>query len=216
MSSSNTKTQHCDGPFPSLAPVDRKGSAPPPRVDITALPGLDTPLLFLLEGGRALCSKPFPFLGMGTEHLLSSRLHPESRSEAPRGCGERELSQRGYTLTWAVSSLSGLCAPALEPECLCVGAFPSMSPEIRADLPGHGRCIPGVTPVRRPRLSRSACSGNPGRNDLPTARTSAPIYDSLSTASRRQCLAFHLGVDLPLPGQGDWHCLSPEALPPHI
>lgn len=145
-------------PWPQAA---RKDSSPPPRGDGQ---GLDIPLVFLLEEGKPLFSKPFPFLGMGTSQLLS--FSPSIPNPTPRRRGaavSRSSATRSYTLTGAVSSLSPLCAPTVEPECLCVGAFPSMSPEIRADLPGHGRCSPGVTPGRRPRVSRSACSGNPGR-----------------------------------------------------
>lgn len=157
---------------------------------ITALPGLDTPLLFLLEGGRPPCSKPFPFLGKAM--CTAPQSSPSIPNPALRylyTAESRSSATGSYPLTRAVSSLSPLCALTLEPGCLSVGAFPSMSSEIRADLSWHGHCSPGVTPVRRPRLSCGACSRNLGSNDLPTARTLAAIYYSFSTASRQDYLS---------------------------
>lgn len=131
-----------------------KDSARPPGA--STRPGHPSPLPPVLQS----------FLFPGTGQVTAPEFSPSIPNLAPRrreAAVSRSSATRSYTLTGAVSSLSPLCAPTLEPECLCVGAFPSMSPEIRADLRGHGRCRPGVTPGRRPRVSGSACSGNPGR-----------------------------------------------------
>lgn len=99
----------------------------------------------------------FPLSGNGlvTAPFCYNSSIPNPAPRHPDAAGSRSSAMRSYTLTQAVSSLSPLCALTLEPECLSVGAFPSMSSEIRADVPGHRRCSPGVTPVQQPQVSCS-------------------------------------------------------------